>query len=208
MTQSFHEQARLFLPQYLAPARTAELYEALKQFPDLPNFYLAPESLDEDLLQGDGWRGFVITEFGGGKTKPVSGIILSNSCDIDTANPEHLPRRVLFSPLVSLFGYEAALRSSGLADDQVASTLDAIRRQRITSIFHLPSAPYGPDESIVLLDDVHPHPLAHFKTTTRTRLFRLHQSAFYVFVVKLSIHFCRLQEGVGRFSEDSEATAA
>lgn len=207
MTDEIFEQVRVYLPKYLSPTQTRELYDALRQFPNLPTFYLPPATSDGDLLQGDGWRGFIVSEFHGNRRKIVAGIILSNSCDIDTQNTSHLPRRILFCPLISLYEYERALIHEGLGATQIANILQDIRRQRITDIFYLPGGPYGPTESMALLDDVHPHPLADFKNKERTRMFRLHQSAFYVFVVKLSIHFCRLQEKVSRFSHEAQGAA-
>ncbi len=200
MAADISEQARLYLPKYLSPSRTQELYEGLRQFPHLPDFYLPPSTIDEDLLQGDGWRGFVVGEFNSALTKTVAGIIVSSSCDIDTRNPSHTPRRILFCPLVSLRGYALDLAAAGLEERRISNILGNIRSQEVTDVFYLPESPYGPPESIALLDDVHPHPLNHFKGTERTLMFRLHQTAFYVFLIKLSIHFCRMQEGVRRFA--------
>ena len=76
--------------------------------------------------------------------------------------------------------------------------LTAIRDQRVTSIFHLPEGAWGP-EGIVLLGTIHAHPLDDFLAKDRTRLFTLSQYAFYIFLVKLSIHFTRMQENVRRF---------
>jgi len=202
MNQELFDQARHYLPKYLSPTRRQELYDALKSYPDLPQFYLPPSATSEDLLQGDGWRGFVVLDFDSGSRKSVSGLIVSNSCDVDVANPRHLPRRILFSPLIPLVSYESMLHQAGLSPDQIAAIRDDIRRQRLTDIFHLPAGPYGPAESIVLLDNLHPQPLRGFSESSRTRLFRLHQAAFWVLLIKLSIHFCRLMEGVERFPEN------
>lgn len=199
MSEDFIELARVYLPKYLSPTKTEELYQALRQFPRLPSFYVAPRSDEEDLLQGDGWRGFVVRQFDGELNEGVSGIILSNSCDMDIRNSSQLAtRQILFCPLISLSRYEEGLIAAKRTKDQVKTAIEAIRTQRITDIFHLPAGAYGPAESIAMLDDIHPHPLQHFLAGPRERLFRLHDAAFYLFVVKLSIHFCRLQEGVIR----------
>src|SRR4030067_3740852 len=93
------------------------------------------------------------------------------------------------------------MRAGGLTEAQIADTLREIRAQRVTNIYHLPKKQYGPEESIIVLDDIHPHPhpLQHFLTNQRSLIFRLHEAAFYILLIKLPINFCRVQEGVKRF---------
>ena len=87
----------------------------------------------------------------------------------------------------------------------VEDKLALIRRQRITDIFYLPSNGVN-EESMILLDDIHRHPLDHFLAQEKTKLFTLTQTAFYVFVIKLSIHFHRVKEGARRFLPAPTAT--
>jgi hypothetical protein len=156
---------------------------------------------DDDLrtLQGDGWRGLIIVRFEDGERRPVTGLVLSNSCDIAPENASGLPTNVVFAPLLALDRYADLLRAAGQTDQQVGSVLQAIRRQEVTSLFHLPAQAYGPPgENVAFFDDVHSHPAADFFGGSRTRIFRLTLPAFYALLVKLSIHFCRLQEGLTR----------
>ena len=198
MTDELYEQIKLFLPKYLTPAEQNELFTELSKFPENPSMYLPDGVLSDDLLQGDGWRGFVAINFRSLERKVVSGIVLSNSCDIDITNKRALPTSVLFAPLIPLARYEQLLLGTGKTPEQVAGVLSAVRRQHVTSILYLPSAPHGPSESLVLLDDIHNHPLNDFIETSRTQLFRLNQYGFYILLIKLSIHFSRFQEGVKR----------
>jgi hypothetical protein len=95
------------------------------------------------------------------------------------------------------------LIAAGESEEQVTSVVDTIRRQRVTSIFHLPERTYGPEESMVRLDDVHVHPSVDFLRRNRKRIFRLDQFSFYLLLLKLSIHFCRSYEGVSRFAAET-----
>jgi len=194
----FFEQIKLFLPKYLTPHQQSQLFEELRAFPDNMEYYLRRSEWRETLLQGDGWRGFVVINFGTSERKEVSGLVLSNSCDIDPKNVRALPASILFSPLIRLTRYEALLAESGRDGAQVRSHLDAIRKQRVTSVFCLPPGP-GIDECIVLFDDIHSHPLEDFLQRERSCVFTLNQYAFYLLLLKLSIHFSRFQEGVARF---------
>jgi hypothetical protein len=51
-------------------------------------------------LQGDVFKGLTI--YGPRGSKEAKGIILSNSCDIDTNNKRDFPMRAVFAPLVNL----------------------------------------------------------------------------------------------------------
>ena len=113
------EQIKSYLPSYLTPENKAELFSELKKFPNNFNYYLCPHK--ETYLQGDAWRGFVAINFHTQESKMVSGVIISNSCDITPENP-----------------------------------------------------------------------------STKERLFVLNQFGFYLFLIKLSIHFTRFQEDVNR----------
>jgi hypothetical protein len=190
---------RRYLPKFLSPTRTDELYDALRFYPEIPSFYLSPGMIDEELLQGDGWRGFVLRDFQSGEARSVSRMIISNSCDVDLTNERIKDTNVLFCPLVSVAKFQTALLESGIEQGRVTNILSDIRKQRWTSAFHLPSGQHGPDECVAWLDDIHPAPLRTFHTTERAILFRLQHAAFYVLLIKLSIHFCRMQEDVERF---------
>lgn len=106
---------------------------------------------------------------------------------------------MLFSPLIRIATFSERLQASGKSSEQVDNVLRNIRKQRVTSIFHLPEHQGVWPESIVLLDNIHSHPLREFLNGEKTSLFTLNQYAFYLFLMKLSIHFARFNEGVQRF---------
>lgn len=72
----FFDQIKLFLPKYLTPHQTKDLFSELSNFPNTTSFYLSGSSWGEQLLQGDGWHGFVAINFATGERKAVAGIIL------------------------------------------------------------------------------------------------------------------------------------
>lgn len=194
------EQIKLYLPKYLSPEHSKELYSELSRFPNIPSFYFDRDDLREQLLQGDGWKGFIAIHFETGTRKTVSGVVISNSCDVSPENTRNTPIHILFAPLVNLAKYVEILRSSGKTDPQIADILAGIRAQKVSYIFYLPSHPGVIEESLILLDDIHAHPLSDFLQRERACLFRLSQTFFYIFLIKLSIHFSRFQEGVQRFA--------
>lgn len=196
--EDLFEQFRVFLPKYLSPSDSKQLFAELSQFPTSRSFYLRRRA-DEGLLQGDAWKGLVAIDFRTGGRKAVSGVILSNSCDVDIGNKRNSPVKILFSPLISLRKYSELLNREGIGAERIRAIESDIRRQYVTSMFYLPEIAGVMEEGIILLDDIHHHPLDEFVKAEGELVFRLNQYAFYVLLLKLSIHFCRFQEGVRRF---------
>lgn len=198
MDPKFFDQIKLFLPSYLSPANKEQLFAELKSFPSNTNYYLKNSSEITDLFQGDGWQGLVVTNFHTREQKAVTGILISNTCDLDSANQRDLPVRILFAPIIGMDRMRAMYQAVGKSDAQIAQLLHSIRTQEVTNIFYLPTSPSGIGESIVLLDDIHQHPRDHFLASERRGVFRLSQFGFYIFLLKLSIHLTRFNEGVER----------
>ena len=151
------------------------------------------------MLQGDGWRGFQIFIFETGERRSVKGIVLSNSCDVDPDNPRDLPTRVTFAPLVKLSSFENLLRGKGIDGKRVQDKVNSIRAQKISNLFYLPAGGSLEEDYVVRLDDTHSMPaIAHSKSEDREKLFTLSNTGFYMLVLKLSIHYCRLNEKINR----------
>ena len=191
------EQLRLYLPQYLSPARQQDLWDGLRTFPNNRSIY-STRNDDPDVLQGDGWRGFVAIDFHSLDRKTVLGLVLSNSCDVSVANTRATKPNITFVPLMKLQRYLAVLESNGQSEPQRTGLAQAIRRQEVTSLMHLPAIPEQMEESLALFGDVRSQPLDHFLAGDRSLLFRLSDFGFYLFLLKLSIHFTRMLEGVER----------
>ncbi len=91
------------------------------------------------------------------------------------------------------------LLDAGIQSDRVEGQIKSIRKQEKTDIFYLPASATLP-ECVVMLDDIRPQPLSMFmrKENNRKRLFRLNNFGFYIFLMKLSIHFTRFGENLDR----------
>ena len=188
---------RQYLPTYLNPTQARDLFSELSKFPDNQSVYL--HGPVDGPLQGDGWKGLVAINFHTGARKVLSGVILSNSCDISPDYAQNHPVNLLFSPLIELKKYTERLSAAGKSNEQIGDICQAIRRQKVTDIFYLPELPEVLGESIILLHDIHAHPLDDFLKQERSLLFTLNQYGFYLFLMKLSIHFSRFNEKVQRY---------
>jgi len=191
--------AEQYLPKYLTPTERADLFEELRKFPKYTKpFFLDATKFIDEILQGDGWRGLSAINFFTLKKKPIPGLILSNSCDISPDNKRVRGPSILFCPLIRLADYKQHLLSRGQTEEAISSLFEIIKIQEKTDVFYLPENKGIMDESIVFLDDIHAHPMEDFQESEKHKMHTLSQHAFYVFLIKLSIHFSRFQEGVHR----------
>lgn len=189
------------LPFYLTQPQKEELAKTLATFPNIKNYYIG--SFGDEILQGDVWSDLRVVDFESGNKKQVKGILLSNSCDIASENKRAVIPKVVFAPIVPLSRYAEVLRRSGQDERQVEDKLKAFRAQQPTSFFWLPAGGGLEEEHIVSLDDVHSIPLNHFQASKEKRKFAtLSQVGFYIFLIKLTVHFCRMHEAVPRFDVD------
>lgn len=196
MDMEFLEQFKTFLPAYLTPENKAQLFSELSSFPDNYNYYLS--NFPEETLQGDAWRGLPVCSTANLEKKQVTGIILSNTCDIALENPSDRRRRVVFCPVLSLARYKQILLEKK-DEPSVENIVSDIKKQRITYLFYLPAGGDLEEDGVVFFDDVHSIFLDEFVSERDDRTFSLSQYGFYLFLLKLSIHFTRFQEGVNRF---------
>ena len=188
------DSLRKHIPSYLAEDDQLTLLRELKVISEG-----GEASYNSMMLQGDGWRGFQLFNFTSGERQAVRGIVLSNSCDVDPANPRDVPTNVLFAPLVKLSAYEALLAKSDIPPERVQAKIASIKAQKTTNIFHLPAGGSLKEDYIARLDEAHSMPAAvHNSSDDAEKLFTLSNTGFYMLVFKLSVHFCRLQERINR----------
>lgn len=188
------------IPYYLTRPQKEGLIEALKDFPTNTKYYLGnyPEELKYAILQGDIFAD--ITVYGPLGQRKTKGIVLSNSCDVDTSNKRELPMRALFAPLVSLEKLIQLFETEKVPTDTITSKIEAIKKQQVTNMVYLPENDNF-KESVVFLDDIYQMPAKDLKELLdeKCKLVTLSQVGFYILLFKLSIHFCRFHEDVKRY---------
>jgi hypothetical protein len=191
------EDIKEHIPYYLTQEAKEGLVKALKDFPEKMNYYTTKHP--NELLQGDGWNSLDIINVETAERKSIKGIILSNSCDIRSENTRDVPARIVFAPILPLSLYEGLLAQSGIDLNKVSSKINSIKLQKVTSLFYLPKGGCLESDYIAVLDDLHTLPVQLFcKKSDRGKQFTLSQAGFYLFLFKLSVHFCRFHENVFR----------
>jgi len=186
------------LPSRLRPGEQSALFARLVALRNGGEWY-AEIPPDEDPLQGDGWGGvdFVVLETL--KRKSIRTVILTNSCDNSSENERAYPLNLIICPLIRMSRYEGMLRGLGRDDQWISSHFASVRNQDITNIFFLPQGGNLEEDSLIRFDHVQSQSPDEFRASEkRVRLFTLSQQAFWLFLVKLSTHFCRIGEGIER----------
>jgi hypothetical protein len=191
------ENAESFIAPYLTRERRVGFLAELRAFPDVKPIYASIG--DPEPLQGDCWSGVPVFDFESGQRKAIRAILVSNSCDASNQNSRLLPAKLTFAPVVALQRYAEALLRGGVDQRRVDDHLADIRGQRVSSLFFLPAGGRGIKvESVAILDDLQTVPSAVIGSDGSERLSSLSDLGFWLFLFKLSYHFCRMHENVDR----------
>ena len=188
------------IPQSLPPYLAAEDKQALldQLSGRNPNVSYFGSIDDPEHVQGDGWSGLIARDFDSGDLERMQGLVVSNSCDIAAENRPYPGQRIVFAPIMSLARYATLLAEAGIERRQIDDLLSRIRTQKVYRIFYLPGDASGAEERIVPLDMLHSQPLGSVQHAGLQRMFSLSLHGWYMLLLKLSIHFCRMQERVKR----------
>jgi hypothetical protein len=199
------EDIRLYLPKYLSPKSTDNLFEELKQFPENidKRLYSKVHEYKDKILQGDGLINLPVINLPESTIKDVPVMVISNSCDNDPENSRFFDSRVCYCPVFKLNKYKNILLESGEKSDKVDSHISSIRKQRIAQIFYLPSGAGLEEESFVFFSKVVScdSDIIFQEKKNKNKIFSLSNYGIYLFVFKLSIYFTRLNEGIDRNKE-------
>lgn len=203
MTEWF-EDYKTYLPKYLSAEAQKNLFVELSQFPSNIDGRLYTIGLqnEQTLFQGDGLASLWVADLPNASIAKTRVMVLSNSCDITQENKHLLGPRLLYCPIISLPKYENVLRAErGLPEGfSLGGHLDAVRKQRNSSMFYLPKSDALGEEAIALLDRINNcnAQAVDLNELLKNRLFTLSDYGFYLFLFKLSLHLTRIREGVAR----------
>lgn len=204
------DEIKKYLPQYLSSTSQNELFKDLKEFPgNIDHRLFSPKLLEHDqIYQGDGIKGLMVSNFPSTETRDLPAIVFSNTCDVNPENNRFFSSRIVYSPMFKLDKYkhmliEEFVDTSEHTLEAINNHIEAIKKQLITQIMFLPKGSKLQDDSIVFLDRVNNYPLGEMSVedVKRKKLFVLSNYGLYIFLIKLSIHFTRIQENVDRLVE-------
>ena len=201
------EEIKKYLPQYLSTTLQDRLFDELKKFPQnidqrIYSTYLAK---NETIYQGDGIEGLMVVNLPDPTIKPASSMVLSNICDIYSFHVRYFPSRIVYAPIFNLEKYKRTITNEFEIDpdvtlDKIEDHIKAIKRQFVTQIFYLPKGARLQQDSIVFLDRLNNCPVESLSAEKikERKIFTLSDYGFYLFLIKLSIHFTRVREELER----------
>lgn len=199
------DEIKRYLPRYLSDDATRNLFDELKQFPANIDKRMYASSLRENLqvFQGDGFRDLLVAQLPEASVRSTSCVVVSNSCDVSPENRRFAEVRILYAPIIHLDKYKQLIsrNTSAIVNIDIDNHLADIRKQRISHIFYLPSGQgHWNHEGMVRLDMIQSGPVDQLtnKGIVTRRLFSLSDYGFYLFLLKLSIHFTRIREHIAR----------
>jgi hypothetical protein len=207
------DKFELILPNYLVDPDKSRLRDALKQF--------IPEEKRNEINYSNFYRNYqhayfmqsdLIKEIRVAKWDDESAsykkgytdaIIISNTCDISFENKQELNvKQCLFAPLIDFNLYLEDLKQAGYNQERIKKFSTNVKAQLRTNIFYLPLHFREEKEYIVLLDNVFWFPTSelnsYINNIEENRITSLTHFGFYLFILKLSYHLCRLPEQCDR----------
>jgi|GEM_PF-196404 len=211
------ELIRTFLPKYLTPELTESLFKVVREdFPSSSDPSKVYIELDDStsFYQGDNINDIPFSFFeeskGTFKTVYFKGVIMSNTCDISSANERLESPYIQFAGTFLLNDYINILEQKKINRSRIDSFLADLRLNKISNLFYLP-AKFKEDnevfpESFIRFDlnvslnlnlfSNERYNKAYFPIGDRN--FSFSNYGFYLFIIKLSIHYSRIREGVFR----------
>lgn len=194
------EDIKKYLPQYLSDSDAKQLFSALKDFPNnIDERFYNSYNLDDNILyQGDCLKDIPAFYLPDTRSKLSQSMAISNTCDMDLNNKRLWNTRILFSQIILLEKLEKALYQK-FSKDRISNYISSLKKQQITNAFYLPKSK-NLDEAIVFFDYTNSFDINFVdrESLKEKRLVSLSNYGFYILLLKLSIHFTRIQEKVQR----------
>lgn len=199
------DDIRIYLPKYLSPEKQADLFLELEAFPGNihKRFYSAFVAQQKNILQGDTFKDILLADHVRREFYKAKALCISNTCDMFSDN-QSLNREafITVAPLFDLNGYQRSLKEKLDKGkwDNIDQHVKAIREQKLTRYFYLPKHSYQFAECFAKLDMVQSFPVSFFRPEQILcqKISSLSNYGFYLFLLKLSIHFTRVQETLDR----------
>lgn len=192
------EDLELFFPRYLNPESKDAINDELEKFNslDFGLFYWDSyhSKLQKHWCQGDGVKDLAILP----SRRKGNAMLITNTCDMDVRNENLFPPSVTCAPVIQCTKIKSLLQKRGIPKVKIDGFFEAVKSQQKTTFMYLPPK-RGLKESIVFLDRAFPCKRSDIgETPVGRRLFSLRNSSFYLFLFKISVHFCRIQEKIDR----------
>ena len=196
------EDIKKYLPQYLSDKELGLLKDELTKFTDYgtkDTIHTIALNGANYFLQGDGISDMPYLNFPDTNIHHIDAILLSNTCDMSTENQRLNDCRIMYAPIIKYEKYAAMLQKS-ISSARVDNHLADIKAQKISQILYLPKGGKMAYDGIVFFDRAISLPLTAetVKSKCTNKLFTLSNFGLYLLLLKMSVHFTRIQERINR----------
>ena len=206
MSPTVFDNIKTYLPKYLSNSAQEKLWSELRSFPANldQRFYTTQRQNEACLFQGDTVDNVFMPYCQKPTGLKTKSLLISNSCDVSRENKRLYKPYLLFAPIFDLQKWEALLSNSCKAQQKVQDHIQAIRQQRVSTFFFLPQTGLMKADCFARLDCVFSLMASdeHLQQAIRNRISTLSDYGFYMLLLKLSMHFTRVQESVARHPSD------
>ena len=209
MTDFFLDDLKTILPPELTESKKGRLSEGLKQF---LKDTLSQEKYYTDFystsnysyfLQGDLIKELRFPVFDKDsktyKKLYYDAILLSTTCDVDVNNVRNIPKKAIIAKIIPLDNFVDAL--ANLEIKNATDILTQVKNQMYSNVLYLPKSKNGVDY-IAYFDDISVIEIDELNwlkgDIKNNRIESLDYFGYYLFLFKLSFHFCRLPEETHR----------
>lgn len=202
----FIDDLSKILPPELTEQKKGRLQEGLNQFLKVNNnkdkyytdFYL--KSSNSHFLQGDLIREIRFPVFNKSirqyEKLYFDALLISNTCDVDDSEKKrNVAKQAILAKLVPLELFIESLGENGVKNS--ADIITQIKNQQFSNVIYLPQTKsnkeylaYFDDLSIIDIDELN----TLKDEINSNRIDSLDYFGYYLFVFKISYHFCRLPE--------------
>lgn len=211
----FGEDFESMLPEYLTSDQKQRLKDGLLQFSverssdinsaviDYTNFTSTIHS--DNFKQSDIIREirfpFLESDYSYSK-KYTTAIILSNTCDISNGNNHSINiKQTVLAPILKLEDFIKKITAGSSYDlKKLENFINELKLQRISNLFYI--SDNGGEEYIALLDRIFWFPTdelnEYLDQIEDTKILSLSMFGYYLFLLKVSFHFCRFPEALER----------
>jgi hypothetical protein len=206
-----------FIPSYLSPQVKERLKQGLHDFyyrissedggRNYEGFYsMEGNDFPKYLMQSDLLNSIKTVDWDTDKNDFISGfyraMLVSNTCDITEENVRSTNiKNALFAPIIPVKEVLDSFAEE-FNPDQVKGFYNSLKKQEHSNLFYLPPNHKNGKDYIVFLDKIHWLPASELTPLTldlnKSRFISLSTWGYYLFVLKLSFHLCRLEEYDGR----------
>jgi hypothetical protein len=208
--QFFIDELNKILPPEFTDQTKSRLRDGLSQFhkSNLNNdkyyteFYLS--NCNSYFLQGDLIKELRFPVFNPDNRQYeklyYDALIISNTCDIDDANKRNVPKNAVLAKVITFDSFVETLNELDNVES-AAEILTQIKNQQFSNIIYLPPTKNNIDY-IAYLDDFSIIDIKELNVLKndidQNRIESLDYFGYYLFIFKLSYHFCRLPEETQR----------